>query len=106
MSGLNPSNPYATKLFMISAGPSFHASPLRAAVNTVVLAAGLAVSIMAPASAIDADPAAFKDWRDVMMKNLGKQEGCFHAKYPNPVWEKVQCDDVVQPRSHPVHVKR
>jgi hypothetical protein len=30
--------------------------------------------------------------------------GCFHASYPNIVWEKVDCK-MSLPRVHPTHVR-
>ena len=48
----------------------------------------------------DAEKAARKTWRAVM-KNIPVQgEGCFHASYPNVVWERAECK---QTRPHVHH---
>jgi len=54
--------------------------------------------------ATDPESAARHNWRKYMGQNGRLEEGCFHASYPNTVWEKVDCV-VVQPRVHTAHVK-
>jgi hypothetical protein len=39
-----------------------------------------------------------------MKQNSTPGEGCFHASYPDLVWETVECK-TDQPRIHPVHAK-
>ena len=51
----------------------------------------------------DADSEAQSQWRGLMAQNSAPAEGCFHASYPNIVWEKVECK-IGQPRVRPVHV--
>jgi hypothetical protein len=55
-------------------------------------------------AAIDPEATARDNWRDFMTHNPESAEGCFHASYPNFVWEKTDCK-VAQPRVHPVHRK-
>lgn len=54
--------------------------------------------------ATDPEATAKDNWRDFMTHNPESAEGCFHASYPNFVWEKTDCK-VAQPRVHPVHRK-
>jgi hypothetical protein len=51
----------------------------------------------------DADSAAQASWRKVMGQVPTRTEGCFHASYPNVLWEKVECN-TVQTLVHPVRV--
>jgi hypothetical protein len=53
--------------------------------------------------AIDPDEAAHGVWHKHMAQIPTTGNGCFHASYPNLVWEKVDCM-IVPPRSvHPLH---
>src|ERR1700732_3864660 len=52
--------------------------------------------------AIDPEAVARDNWRDFMTHNPESAEGCFHASYPNFLWEKADCK-VAQPRFHSVH---
>ncbi len=51
----------------------------------------------------DPESQAHANWRAVMAQNPTPGEGCFHASYPDIVWESVECE-VGQPRVQPVHV--
>ena len=57
------------------------------------------------ATTSDPESVARENWRSLMRQNPAPAEGCFHASYPNIVWESVECK-VAQPRFHPVHSKR
>jgi hypothetical protein len=48
--------------------------------------------------------AAQESWRASMKSNPVRTRGCFHASYPDPVWEPVDCA-AGQPRAHSVHIK-
>jgi hypothetical protein len=94
------------------------------AIKPILIAAGLAAAATVSASATDALPgltadssnsaagsvvvdpesAAQTKWRALMAQTATPDEGCFHASYPNNVWEKEDCK-VAQPRVRPVHVK-
>jgi hypothetical protein len=104
--------------------------PLRGSIKRILIAAGLATAVAAPAwaaqlpdvagssnteaasilagqdtdGAVDSESVAQAEWRASMGQNPTPAEGCFHASYPNIVWEKVECM-TGQPRAHPVHVK-
>jgi hypothetical protein len=93
----------------------------RTLINPVLIAAGLAAAVAAPAFAgidsisrtagpiagtkTDAESVAHAQWRDALKQNPAPSEGCFHAAYPNIVWERVQCR-TDEPRFHPVHAAR
>ncbi len=51
----------------------------------------------------DPESQAHANWRAVMAQNPTPGEGCFHASYPDIVWESVECE-AGQPRVQPVHV--
>jgi hypothetical protein len=90
----------------------------------MLFVAGLATAVAAPAwaselpdaavnagaghaatdRAVDAESVARANWRSLMAHNSTPAAGCFHASYPNIVWEKVACK-TGQPRVHPVHAK-
>ena len=89
---------------------------LKTGVTLCALALGLS-SILRPVHAADedsrlttgsadgsvaADPAALRQWHEDMRQIATPGDGCFHASYPNYVWEKVACE-TDQPRTHPVH---
>jgi hypothetical protein len=60
---------------------------------------------MAPcAYAVDSESAAQAQWRALMAQTDTPAEGCFHASYPDIVWDSVKCEPA-QTRVHPVHVK-
>jgi len=52
---------------------------------------------------VDAETVARANWQAIMAHNAAAPEGCFHAAYPEVVWERVECK-VAHPRAHPVHV--
>jgi hypothetical protein len=54
--------------------------------------------------AVDSESAARAEWRTLMAHNPMPVSGCFHASYPNIVWEKVDCK-TRPPRVHPTHVR-
>jgi hypothetical protein len=79
--------------------------------NTVSIAvigalaiAGSALAGQNTDAAADPESAAHANWRTLIAHNPASGEGCFHASYPNLVWESVDCK-VAQPSVHPVHVK-
>jgi hypothetical protein len=104
--------------------------PLRGSIKRILIAAGLATAVAAPAwaaqlpevagssnteaasvlagqdtdGAVDPESVAQAEWRASMGQNPTPAEGCFHASYPDIVWEKVDCK-IGQPRVHPTHVK-
>ena len=51
----------------------------------------------------DTESAARANWRALMAQNPAPAEGCFHASYPDLVWENVECK-TGQPRVQPEHV--
>jgi hypothetical protein len=85
------------------------------AITAAALAAGIVLqtegfaqiattSSAVTATAVDPELVAHENWRALMANNDVPTEGCFHASYPNFVWESVDCK-VAQPRVHPVHIK-
>jgi hypothetical protein len=102
--------------------------PLRRSIKRLLIAAGLATAVAAPAwavrlpdlvanrsaentamgtgadAAVDAESVALHNWREFMTQNSATDAGCFHASYPNTTWEKVACK-TGQPSFHPVRVK-
>jgi hypothetical protein len=92
-------------------------------IKSILIAAGLAAAA-ASASATDAPQGLIADssntaagthvtdsesvaqakWRELMVRNPAPAPGCFHASYPNTVWERVDCK-IGQPRVRPTHVK-
>ena len=42
------------------------------------------------------------NWRQFMSRNPAAEPGCFHAAYPNYLWEKAACQTLAQPHVHPV----
>jgi hypothetical protein len=86
-------------------------------ITAAALAAGLLLQTQgftqAPISASTANHAgttsdpekeARKTWHAVMKNIPVPGKGCFHASYPNVVWESVDCKEA-KPGVHPVHVK-
>ncbi len=73
-----------------------HREPLRTFFTGILVAAGLAAAVTAPAwadtvGAADPESVAREHWRAVMMQNLPQEAGCFRESYPNLVHEKVAC---------------
>jgi len=92
-------------------------------IKPLLIAAGLAAAVAAPAwampdavvnasaadatatdRAVDPESATRANWRTLMAHNSTPAAGCFHASYPDIVWERVACK-IGQPRAHPVHTK-
>jgi hypothetical protein len=81
-----------------------------------ILAAGLATAVAVPmwasavlaaqdtGGAVDPESVLHKNWRDLMAQTPTPDEGCFHASYPNFVWEKLDCK-TGPGRAHPEHVR-
>jgi hypothetical protein len=96
----------------------------RGSIRRVFIAAGLAAAVAAPAwaaelpdvvesrnagnaatdAAVDPESVARGNWRKLMAHNSTPATGCFHASYPNIVWERVACKSG-QPRFHPLHAR-
>jgi hypothetical protein len=95
----------------------------------LLIAAGLATAIAAPAwagelpdavvnasagnaaaretatdRAVDPESVARANWRLLMAHNSTPAAGCFHASYPNIVWERVACKSG-QSGAHSVHAR-
>jgi len=51
----------------------------------------------------DPEAAAKRNWRETMAEQSasGQGKGCFHASYPNYLWEPVACSPAVKPSTHP-----
>jgi len=85
---------------------------LRGSIKGILIAAGLATAVAVPAlaaeqstaGAVDPESAAHAQWRETMKQVATPDEGCFHASYPNLVWERVECK-IAQPRVRPVRIK-
>jgi hypothetical protein len=82
--------------------------PLRVFFAGVLVAAGLAAAVAAPAwadadSAADPRLAALEKWRAVMAENPPQEAGCFRESYPSLVREKVDCYSGPPQRIHPVY---
>jgi hypothetical protein len=103
---------------------------LRSSIKGLLLAAGLAAAVAAPAwaaqspdavvsqgagtgsvvaaqdadAAVDPDSVAHANWRALMAQNPTPAEGCFHASYPDIVWQSVDCK-IGQPRVRPTHAQ-
>ena len=83
---------------------------LNHSIKRVLIAAGLAAAVAAPAWAtepeadVSPDSAAHAQWRAIMAQNSAPSEGCFHASYPNIVWEKLDCQ-IGKPRVRPTRAK-
>jgi hypothetical protein len=79
------------------------------ALKHLLLSAGFATAVAGSAAqhveaAVDSESAAQAEWRTLMAHNPMPVDGCFHASYPNIVWEKVDCN-MSPPRVHPTHVR-
>jgi hypothetical protein len=53
---------------------------------------------------LDPEAVAHTNWSALMVRTPSPDAGCFHASYPNIVWERVPCK-IGQPRTHPTPVK-
>lgn len=53
-------------------------------------------------AAADAEAVAQNNWREFMTRNPAAEPGCFHASYPNYLWEKTECHTMPQTRVHPI----
>jgi hypothetical protein len=53
---------------------------------------------------LDPEAVAQTNWSALMVRTPSPDAGCFHASYPNIVWERVPCK-IGRPRTHPTHVK-
>jgi hypothetical protein len=62
------------------------------------------VSAAQDVAAVDSESAARAAWGTLMVHNPMPVSGCFHASYPNIVWERVDCK-MSPPRVHPTHVR-
>jgi hypothetical protein len=97
--------------------------PLRGSIKRILIAAGFAAAVAAPAwatqppdefvsesagssnsGAVDPESEAHAKWRALLAQNSTSAEGCFHASYPNTVWETVDCK-IGEPRVRPVHAE-
>jgi hypothetical protein len=79
----------------------------------ILATAGLATAVAAPmwagavlaaednGGALDPESLLHKNWSDLMARTPTPDEGCFHASYPNIVWENVDCK-TGPGRAHPV----
>lgn len=66
----------------------------------VIGSCALAPAIAAP-SENDPEAAARASWSETMSRNPNAGQGCFHAAYPDLVWEKIACKSAA-PRFRPV----
>jgi hypothetical protein len=79
----------------------------RRSFKRTLTAAALAAALAAPtwaAQAVDPDAVAHDQWHASMLQNPPPGEGCYHASYPNVVWDSVECK-VGHPRVEPVRVR-
>lgn len=79
------------------------AAPLPDVVANQSAATGSVVAGQDTGVTMDPESVAQANWRSLMAQNPTPAEGCFHASYPDIVWQKVDCK-VGQPRVHPTHV--
>lgn len=80
--------------------------PMSGPIQNLLLAAGIAAALAAPALAGQPQAAdALHQWRALIAQTATPTEGCFHASYPDIDWQKVDCK-AVQPSVHPVHAQR
>jgi hypothetical protein len=77
---------------------------LTAAGMATVFAASAGAGDAGKGAAVDPESVARAGWRAVMAHNSTPAAGCFHASYPNLVWENVACSKA-QPRVHPLHAQ-
>jgi hypothetical protein len=85
--------------------PAIGESTLLSSSQRLLMAAGLAVAVFAPVCASAAESMAPDVWRSFMTHNSAPEEGCFHASYPNTIWERVDCQEGPSD-AHPVHISR
>ena len=86
--------------------PRFPGSAPRPSFRRMLIAAGLAAVVAAPAWAqedqpVDLEAALQAQWRENIATIDTPDEGCFHAAYPDLFWEQVECG-VASPLIHPV----
>jgi hypothetical protein len=117
-------------LFLSAVPGQSRTEALCGSIKRILIVAGVATAVAAPAwatqlpdvaglpntgvasvlageatdAAVDPESVAKAEWRAFMRQNPTAEEGCFHASYPNTVWERVECK-IAQPSAHPVHVK-
>jgi hypothetical protein len=83
---------------------------LNHSIKRILIAAGLATAVAAPTWAaepetdVSPDSVAHAQWRATMAESSAPSEGCFHASYPDIVWEKVDCQ-IGKPRVRPTRAK-
>ena len=60
-------------------------------------------TVAANAAAVDPEAAARKNWRESITEQSasGQGKGCFHASYPDSVWEPVPCGTTAKTGPHP-----
>jgi hypothetical protein len=92
----------AAGLGLAVAAPAWATQPADEVVSQS--AGNTAMGTDAPDGAVDPESAAQGKWRALMAHNSAPAEGCFHASYPDIVWESVDCK-IAQTRVHPVHIK-
>jgi hypothetical protein len=61
-----------------------------------------ACCVQAASAAPDSEAIARDNWREFMSRNPAAEPGCFHAAYPNYLWEKTECLAIPQNHVHPV----
>jgi hypothetical protein len=112
-----------SKTNVISQPTVFTTEPLRGSIKRILIVAGLASAVAAPAwatqppteivsqgesssnsEAVDPESVAHGKWREFMAQNSAPEEGCFHASYPNTDWETVECKRG-EPLVRPVHAE-
>jgi hypothetical protein len=80
----------------MATSPRFPGSGPRPSFKRILIAAGLAAAVAAPAwaqedQAVDLEAALQAGWRDNMATIDTPDVGCFHAAYPELFWEQVEC---------------
>lgn len=88
------------------AAPAWSTEIPDAAINISAGNAAAVVTAADPATGRAADPeaAARAQWRKLMAHNSTPAAGCFHASYPDIVWQSVACTSG-QPRAHSLHAR-
>jgi hypothetical protein len=105
MKTLNQSKRYAASVVPTQSRIEY----LRGSIKRILIAAGLAAAVGAPAWAqntnrvVDPESAAHANWRATMKQVPAPDKGCYHASYPSLVWETVDCT-AAAPHT-PTHVK-
>jgi hypothetical protein len=90
---LNPTLAPTNKEHSMQSGMKQHARHVKTlAIAVVVSVCGLQPLLAQTTLEIgSAQTQARHDWRTAMSHNPAAAEGCFHAAYPNLVWENVEC---------------